>query len=698
MRTQISQLIAFSFLVTKAISAPTTYSGRHVVHECRDRLPSQWARTSPIRVDSVLPMRIALTQRNIHKGNEFLDDVSNPESSNYGKHWSAKQVAEMFAPSDETVSSILEWLSASGITGDRVKQSQSLSWIHANVPISEAESLLKTKYHQYTHLQNGQAHVACEEYSIPESLQKHIDFVTPTVHFDTKIEPRKKRRAMHASDIATAKLQTSKVGHRVQPGVGLSIGSPDDKSLPKDRGRLPFGTIIDELEHCDVSIVPDWLRALYLFPESFAANSENSYGIVEYTPQAYLPGDLDKFIKNFSEAMIGQRPILNSIDGGYLQTDRQSFVYNGESVKLPSSLANSNLTSIQNLDLEYAMSLVYLQEVTLYQVGDSVQGASFNNFLDAIDGSYCTYQGGNDPTQDGVYPNPSTEDGAYKGPENCGGFASTKVISTSYGYNEADLTPAYENRQCNEYMKLGLQGVTFLFSSGDYGVAGNSGQCIDRATGNYNNGKLSLMGCFEPSPRHFYVATAFLTPLSQESAHVTSVGATQVKPGASVTQPEEAAESVIYSGGGFSNVFDQPPYQADAVKTYFEEHKPPYGADRYNISQQSRGFPDVSADGVNYVIAIDGDFSYIYGTSASTPTFGSIMTLINGARLNVGKGPVGFINPVLYKYPGVLSDITSGGNQGCGTPGFTSVKGWTPVTGLGTPNFPKMLEKWLALR
>ncbi len=97
------------------------------------------------------------------------------------------------------------------------------------------------------------------------------------------------------------------------------------------------------------------------------------------------------------------------------------------------------------------------------------------------------------------------------------------------------------------------------------------------------------------------------------------------------------------------------------------------------------------------MIAIDGNFSYVYGTSASAPTFGSIVTLINGARLNVGKSPVGFINPVLYKNPGVLNDITSGGNQGCGTPGFTSVKGWDPVTGLGTPSFPKMLALWLGL-
>jgi tripeptidyl-peptidase-1 len=195
---------------------------------------------------------------------------------------------------------------------------------------------------------------------------------------------------------------------------------------------------------------------------------------VEYTPQAYLPADLDMFFRNYSPSQVGERPILKSIDGGFLQTETESFDLNGES----------------DLDLEYGMSLVYPQKVTLYQTGDYVEGASFNNFLDALDASYCTYDGGDDPTQDGVYPDTfGSGFGAYEGPEACGGFAATNVISTSYGYNEADLTPFYEMRQCHEYLKLGLQGVTFLYSSGDYGVAGNGGQCIDPATGQYNNGK-----------------------------------------------------------------------------------------------------------------------------------------------------------------------------------------------------------------
>ena len=123
------------------------------------------------------------------------------------------------------------------------------------------------------------------------------------------------------------------------------------------------------------------------------------------------------------------------------------------------------------------------------------------------------------------------------GAENCGTVATTNVISTSYSSNEADLTAKYEQRQCMEYMKLGLRGVTILYSSGDFGVAGNDGQCIDSSTGAYNNGSTGL---FNPS----FPGTC---------PYITSVGATQIMNGSTVHTPESASERVIFSGGGFSN-------------------------------------------------------------------------------------------------------------------------------------------------
>jgi tripeptidyl-peptidase-1 len=140
-----------------------------------------------------------------------------------------------------------------------------------------------------------------------------------------------------------------------------------------------------------------------------------------------------------------------------------------------------------------------------------------------------------------------------------------------------------------------------------------------------------------------------------------------------------------------------PSYQQKAMATYYAEHAPTYGADRFNNSQQVRGYPDVSANGVNYVTAVNGKFSLAFGTSASAPTFASLLNMINEQRIMSNKSPVGFVNPVLYANPQVMNDITNGGNQGCGTPGFNSTTGWDPVTGLGTPDFPSMMQLFMSL-
>jgi tripeptidyl-peptidase I len=47
------------------------------------------------------------------------------------------------------------------------------------------------------------------------------------------------------------------------------------------------------------------------------------------------------------------------------------------------------------------------------------------------------------------------------------------------------------------------------------------------------------------------------------------------------------------------------------------------------------------------VVAVNGQFRLLFGPSASSPVFASLITLVNDARLAAGKGPVGFINPVV---------------------------------------------------
>jgi len=297
--------------------------------------------------------------------------------------------------------------------------------------------------------------------------------------------------------------------------------------------------------------------------------------------------------------------------------------------------------------------------------------ASSNQFLDAIDSSYCH----DDPSADPHYPD--HRPGGYKGPLTCGKYRAAKVISTSYGWFESGLTVKYTTRQCQEYLKLGLLGVTFLFSSGDDGVAGNKGICMNQNHQNVVSG-----------------GTVFNPTFPSGCPYVLSIGATMVPPGGSVKSPEVAAtfNNGGHSGGGFSNYFPLPDYQAQAVQNYYKLHAPPYGSDRYNNSRKARGYPDVSANGKNYAVTIGGKFEPVDGTSASAPVFGSVLTMINDARAVRGKKSVGFVNPTFYKHPEFFHDITNGSNPGCGTKGFSAVEGWDPVTGLGTPDARKMID------
>ena len=129
--------------------------------------------------------------------------------------------------------------------------------------------------------------------------------------------------------------------------------------------------------------------------------------------------------------------------------------------------------------------------------------------------------------------------------------------------------------------------------------------------------------------------------------YVVAVGATQ---GPESKKDEIACSSetggIVTSGGGFSSIFKQPPYQKDAVEGFFknsdEKDLPP----KDQFHSKGRAYPDVSLLGYNYIIVDGGQFSAESGTSASAPVFAAMLSLINGELLAAGKPPVGFINPL----------------------------------------------------
>ncbi|KAF2667833.1 subtilisin-like protein [Microthyrium microscopicum] len=629
-------LFSCLFLFILSASSLAAPSHHFIRHEKRESIPQKLIKRGNAPRDIRLPVRISLKQQNLHLGHDHLMDISDPKSPNFGKHWTTKEVEDFFAVPQESVESVLAWLKSSGVSQTRYRVSRGGGSIQLHATVSEAEELLKTKYYTYEHVDTGDLSYSCDEYSLHNSIAQHVDFVTPTTGF--------------AFSSNKGKLRKRKQSEWSKPQIKPYTGSL---------------LVLDELGSCDLALTPACIKALYNIPNATLAQDTNELGIFEEGDR-YDQADLDSFFTHFaSNIPTGTHPILNSIDGG----------------KAPVEMNDAGDESI--LDFQLAFPIVYPQKIKLFQTNDdfvaqnrTLELGSFDTFLDAVDGSFCTYGGGDNRTLDAQYPYKEPDDSGYDWFNMCGTYKPTNVISLSYGIAERVYSPFYTQRQCHEYLKLGLQGISIFFSSGDFGVAASCG----------------IVGCLDFLPNY--------TPGFPASCpYVTAVGATQISKGARVTDPEVAAAELGYSsGGGFSNVFARPSYQDDAVLSYFGENTPSIRPPATLYNATGRGFPDVSANGLNVMTIYKGKPYLNGGTSASAPIVASIVNLINEHRIKASKRPIGFLNPIIYQHPEVFNDITSGYNlEWPLKPAFYTAKGWDPVTGLGTPNFPKLYELLMGL-
>ncbi|KAL8292832.1 hypothetical protein RQP46_000526 [Phenoliferia psychrophenolica] len=545
-----------------ALAAPTRPTS--VVVDARSDSPASWTRLDAApSPDQRFTLRIGLKQGNLHLLEDELLAVSDPKSASYGQHWSPSKLANFFAPSDDAMTSVQRWLESSGLDASRMQPSPGRNWVQGSVTVAEAESLLDAKYDHYQHTSDVHA-LGCNSYAVPAEIRQHIDLIHPTTHLFAP------RAAARISPMASKSSKSSKAATPAIPGV-----APQNSTAS-----------------CTALTTLACLRELYnLNGYVQQATSQNSLGIAEYTPERYIQSDFDLFAAEYIPSIVGQKPFLASIDGGNL--DKAANSSSGES----------------NLDVQYACGLAPGVPTTLYQTtGSTVLVENYNNWLDALDSSYCN----------------STLDGTEV---DCGTAPLTNVISTSSPYN--------------------------------------------------------------PS---FPASCPF----------VTTVGATETVLSA-LGGYSEIASAAFPSGGGLSNIFTLPSYQAEAVTAYMSKYSPSDSG--YNTSGNARAFPDLAANGVNFPVFVEGTSTPEDGTSASTPVVAAVITLINDARIAAGKRPVGFINPALYStaFKDAFNDITTGTNQptsafnptDCQAEGFVSLI--TKLKSLGTPDFAKLLPLFLAL-
>jgi len=235
------------------------------------------------------------------------------------------------------------------------------------------------------------------------------------------------------------------------------------------------------------------------------------------------------------------------------------------------------------------------------------------------------------------------------------------VFSTSYGDDEQSWSLRAAERLNVEYQKAGLRGITLLFSSGD---AGANCEGVD----------------------------LFIPETPSSSPWITAVGGT-------TTEVEGAPETAIeFSSGGFSNRWEMPAWQKEAVEAYLKNNTNILPPAKRGYNSSCRAYPDVSAQATHFnEITNFLPQSGVAGTSAAAPTVAAVVALLNDARLGKNRSPLGFINPLIYLHADLWNDITQGRSMGCDEDGWPASKGWDAVTGCGTPDFGKLVKQVLLL-
>nr|XP_057946949.1 tripeptidyl-peptidase 1 [Doryrhamphus excisus] len=450
---------------------------------------------------------------------------------------------------------------------------------------------------------------------------------------------------VHTQDFLQCTM-TAQVAEKLLPGSRFQRYIRDGHSIV--RSSAPYSV------HDDVGQHLDFVGGLHRFPPKGKKSSEAS------TSWTQMHSDTE-FHLGVTPAVLRARYNMSATDVGAAKNNSQAVAQFLEQYFSPADLAE--FMSI------YGGSFQHLSKVDRV-VGR--QGAGKAGLEASLDVEYIMSTGANIPTW--VFTNP----GRHESQEPflqwivlLSNMSDLPWVHTiSYGDDEDSLSTAYMQRINTEFMKAGIRGISLLFASGDSGA-----------------------GCWHMAKEQ----NSFRPSFPASSPYVTTVGGTSFKNPFKLTY--EVTDYI--SGGGFSNVFKMPDYQASAVAGYLksvEETLPPKSY--FNVS--GRAYPDMAALSDNYWVVINRiPMPWVSGTSASTPVVGGMFALINDKRLMKGLPVLGFLNPRLYKLKGqALFDVTEGCHLSCldeqvQGQGFCAAPSWDPVTGWGTPNYPSLLAALL---
>ena len=652
----------------------TLLTGASAATQAAPSLPHPWTTTARASSSDSVRVIVALKQRNLDQLPALIMAVSDPTSPKYGEHLTTAQLDALTAPTPEAFAAVEKWVSGDGAHAVTVQRSAAA--VEATLSVEAAERIFGTTFYTVKQGETGQTKTRARgEYTVPSAVEAHVNNVVG-LH-GLPLPPRFTPRT----------------------NVGASAGPAE--------------------------VLPAVIMKQYGVPKSTPSGSKtNRQAVAEFQGQTMNHTDLATFFKQYVPAATS--------------ADAKVYATHGEPKE------GDGVEAI--LDIEYMMGVSPGIKTEFFEQMNNDFGADLLAWTGLLLGADAgvnvhsiSYGWQGDLAQIGVKAaDVTTIDANFQ-------KLAAKGVSIIFasGDSGSGFAPPHPPApaQCPEkpgtagkaYEGTSIRNITFVVPADDaahlccditgelhgkYWTAQSEGgspnkvQCIiyDSVTGQKDApGVTSGAAAPAPTPGPAPKVGPLYPSWPASSPWITAVGATRFtddKTGAFASEDAVGEEDHFGSGGGFSSMWPVADYQKDAVAKYFKTVDASTLPDPKvaTYSKGGRATPDVAALGTGYTLIVHGSAEKgVGGTSASTPVFAGMISLINEARAAAGKSPLGFLNPFIYQNTEAFMDVTTGSDKvgRGGAPlaaGFNCTAGWDPITGVGTPNFPKLMKAALAAK
>lgn len=397
--------LALKVILTSAIFAASG-SASDGVFESLHQVPRGWEWARSALPDEPIKLRLSLKQQNLDVFYENLMQVSTPDHPQYGKHYEGHELRSLLKPSDEATSTAVGWLHENNVTSIR----NDGDYLLLRTTVATANKLLDTQFAWYRN-DAGENLLRTTEYSVPQAVAAHINFVQPTTRFGSMQPLGSHLNIMNSGDVATGESKWVSAAPALKENVALAVNSS-----------------------CNRTITPQCLYQIYNINIKGSPEGNNQIGYASFVGQSARQTDNSLFAQTYAPFAAGRNFSVVTFNGGI--DDQTSKNDSGEA----------------NLDQQYAMAVgfdVPAVEFVTGGLGQLVPDGDSPSPADNTNEPFLEFAMGLLAMDNAAIPN---------------------SISISYGENEQEIPLSYATQVCNMFAQLGARGKSIIVASGDSGT------------------------------------------------------------------------------------------------------------------------------------------------------------------------------------------------------------------------------------